>query len=247
MKSKKILIVDDNDLNRKLFENLLGQIYSFESAKNGQEALDKTQREKFDLILMDIQMPQMDGITAMKKIRLNPSFDSPIIAVTAFAETHERTAFINEGFDEFILKPIRPREFLETIRSILLHKKKEEPEQTVDKPEVILDKNILKQLLKYNSEDAIKNVFEEFDKECSLIIQLLNSLPPNSSELLENIHSFKGNSGTLGAVRIYLASQKMEESLKNKSFETWEKQKETMLIEIEDFRKLLNEEIIFES
>jgi two-component system, OmpR family, alkaline phosphatase synthesis response regulator PhoP len=246
MKSKKILIVDDNDLNRKLFENLLGQIYSFESAKNGQEALDKTQSEKFDLILMDIQMPQMDGISAMKKIRLNPGIDCPIIAVTAFAEANERNTFLNEGFDEFILKPIRPREFLKTIQGLLLHKKRNEPEQKKERPEVILDKNILQQLFKYNSTESIKMVFEEFDKECSATLQLLTTLSLDSTELLENIHSLKGNSGTLGAQRIYLASQKIEECLRKKETENWESLRTKLLREIESFKNFLNEETIFD-
>ena len=93
MKSKKVLIVDDNDLNRKLFENLIGQLFSFESAKNGLDALALTETQNFDLILMDIQMPQLDGITAMRKIRQGNN-RCPIIAVTAFADESDRVSFI---------------------------------------------------------------------------------------------------------------------------------------------------------
>ena len=88
MKSKKVLIVDDNDLNRKLFENLMGSLVTISTAKNGIEAVELAKKVDFDLILMDIQMPQMDGITAMKKIKQ----DGPchIWAVTAYAEESDR-------------------------------------------------------------------------------------------------------------------------------------------------------------
>ena len=93
MKSKKVLIVEDNDLNRKLFENLIGQLYSFQSAINGLEAIDYLTKEHFDLILMDIQMPRMDGISALKKIQNSELTESPVIAVTAFAEETDRISF----------------------------------------------------------------------------------------------------------------------------------------------------------
>ncbi|TDQ18573.1 Hpt domain-containing protein [Algoriphagus boseongensis] len=245
MKSKKILIVDDNDLNRKLFENLLGQIYSFESAKNGREALTLAQSKAFDLILMDIQMPQMDGITAMKKIRMNPGHQCPIIAVTAFAEEDERSAFLSEGFDEFIIKPIRPREFLNTIQSVLQIKKENVIEETGENPSAILDKNILQQLFKYNSQATIKSVFEEFLNECSITEKFLENEQFDLA-LLENIHSLKGNSGTLGAQRIYQASQKVEEALRTNQMENWEELISTLKNEIKEFKGFLNLETIFE-
>ena len=102
MKSKSILIVEDNDLNRKFFENLIGQIWEFESALNGREAIEKLEKRDFDLILMDIQMPEIDGITALKRIREKNLSLSPVIAVTAFADESERDSFLSQGFDGFI-------------------------------------------------------------------------------------------------------------------------------------------------
>jgi two-component system alkaline phosphatase synthesis response regulator PhoP len=168
MKSKKVLIVDDNDLNRKLFENLIGQRFSFESAKNGLEAVELAEISTFDLILMDIQMPKMDGSTAMKLIRQGRNFSCPIFAVTAFAEQSERNYFLEQGFDEFITKPIRPKEFLVLIQQYL----NGNPENTVPALEITgeipatLDINVLKHLLKYSSKSVIKKIFDEFLHEC---------------------------------------------------------------------------------
>jgi len=246
MKSKKILIVEDNDLNRKLFENLIGQLYSYETAKNGVEAIQKTEEQKFDLILMDIQMPQMDGITAMKRIKMTSLDSCPILAVTAFAEESERNNFLDQGFDDFILKPIRPREFLQTIQSflqpVIVHEETVEPEIQ----DVILDKKILNQLFKYNSKDTIRGVFEEFLNDCRILEEHLKELPIQRDQLFELIHTLKGNSGTLGIQRIYLTAQKMEEYLKNEEMGNWERFKSKLKLDIKELRDFLNQETIFE-
>ncbi|WP_332914046.1 response regulator [Algoriphagus boritolerans] len=185
MKSKKVLIVDDNDLNRKLFENLIGQIFSFESAKNGLEAVALAEAQNFDLILMDIQMPKMDGITAMKIIRQRNT-KCPIIAVTAYAEESDRTSFLQQGFDDFITKPIRPKEFLHLVRSHLSGGK--DPNRTttvIEVAEDILDKKIVDQLLKYNSNSVIGKVFDDFLEECAEVVVLIDSSSEHTSELIE--------------------------------------------------------------
>ena len=93
MKAKKVLIVDDNSLNRKVFEHIIGQIYEFGTASDGREALEKIKTGEFDLILMDIQMPNMSGLEATKIIRDLPEWaTTPIIALTANAFTEDRRA-----------------------------------------------------------------------------------------------------------------------------------------------------------
>ncbi|WP_035467510.1 response regulator [Algoriphagus mannitolivorans] len=247
MKSKKILIVEDNDLNRKLFENLLGSLYSFEVAKNGLEALHKIQEQQFDLILMDIQMPQMDGITAMKKIKALVNNCCPILAVTAYAEENERAVFLDQGFDDLIIKPIRPREFLHTVQSYLQPISEIEEETESEIQDVILDKKILGQLFKYNSKFTIKKVFKDFEKECQIVQDKMQKLPEGKEELLELIHSLKGNSGTLGAQRIFLTSQKLEACLKSEEMENWAELKAKLEFEIKELNEFLNQETIFES
>jgi CheY-like chemotaxis protein/HPt (histidine-containing phosphotransfer) domain-containing protein len=213
MKSKKVLIVEDNDLNRKLFENLIGQLYSFQSAINGLEAIDYLTKEHFDLILMDIQMPKMDGISALKKIQHSELTESPVIAVTAFAEETDRISFLKMGFTDFITKPIRPKEFLESIASHLsrIKRNSKDLEQT-SLTETILDKSIILQLMKYNSQETIKAVIRDFLLDSSSLLKKLEIAldEKNTKDLLENLHILKGNSGTLGANSIYLIAEKTE-------------------------------------
>lgn len=250
MKSKKVLIVDDNELNRKLFENLVGQLYDFKSAHNGMEAIEMATVTPFDLILMDIQMPRMDGITAMKKIREIEFGSCPILAVTAFADDGDRQNFLDQGFDDFIAKPIRPREFILTIQSHF--KKQAVQESDMDKKpssEVILNLETIAQLLKYNSKEAIKKVYLDFIKECSEAISMIEqtSTIGISSELLDKIHTLKGNSGTLGATKIYNESQVCE--LLGRQNKTHEFLEETKILKnhILEFQEFFKNETIFES
>ncbi|MFT4857633.1 MAG: two-component system alkaline phosphatase synthesis response regulator PhoP [Algoriphagus sp.] len=213
MKSKKVLIVEDNDFNRKLFENLIGQLYNFQSAVNGLEAIDYLTKEHFDLILMDIQMPKMDGISALEKIQHSELTTSPVIAVTAFSEEIDRISFLKMGFSDFITKPIRPKEFFESIASHLNRSKKNSDNlEQASLNATILDKSIIFQLMKYNSPETIKAVIRDFLLDTSSLLKKLEIAleEKNEQDLLENLHTLKGNSGTLGANSIYLIAKETD-------------------------------------
>lgn len=249
MKSKKVLIVDDNDLNRGLFENLIGQFYHVVSAKNGIEALALLENGKFDLIVLDIQMPQMDGFTALKKIRQRNLSDSPVIAVTAYAEENDRGSFLSLGFDEFIPKPIRPKQFLDVINSFLDNKLiASEVDDQIENEKLILDKKVVAQLIKFNANNAIKEVYNDFVSECNeLWIEIGEALKEHRLDvLMEKLHIVKGNSGTLGANSIYLISQKAENSAKAKNLPELEVDLATLRKEIDLFQHFIKEETIFE-
>lgn len=250
MKSKKVLIVDDNDLNRKLFENLIGKLFDFESAKNGIEAIEWVGKTSFDLILMDIQMPKMDGITAMKKIKNDQLASCPILAVTAFAEESDRNSFLEEGFDEFITKPIRPREFLALIQEIMIGNSK--TDETASKSELeeayILDRTILQHLSKYNSSQVIRKVLDEFSIECQETIRLIEEQDQlgDLSDLLEKIHTVKGNSGTLGAMRIYASAIKAEGFGRSDNRPDFMEEIKKLKNEMNQFQEFLKQETIFD-
>ncbi len=246
MKSKKVLIVDDNDLNRKLFENLIGQIFSFESAKNGLEAVSMAESQNFDLILMDIQMPQMDGITAMKKIRQGNN-RCPIIAVTAFAEESDRASFLEQGFDEFITKPIRPKEFIKLLQNYLSGN--EIGKTSLEITQDILDKKIIDQLLKYNSKPVIKKIFDDFLVECTETEEMIDENYSNTPplDLIEKIHAMKGNSGTLGAMKIYISATHAEEYGRKENYSQFAEEVKNLKNEIQQFREFLKQETIFDT
>ena len=115
---KKILVAEDNDSNFILMTYILKKFYQFERAKNGQEAVDMVEKGEYDLVLMDIKMPIMDGLEATKKIKeTHPSL--PIIALTANAFDSDRQMAFDAGCDEFLSKPISSDLCLKTITKVL--------------------------------------------------------------------------------------------------------------------------------
>ena len=104
----KVLAVDDNEANLKLIKALLKeQVKDVVTATNGEEALALCKQEKYALIFMDIQMPKMDGITALKHIKADTFNEhTPIVAVTAHALSDEKGKLLNEGFNSYMTKPI---------------------------------------------------------------------------------------------------------------------------------------------
>ncbi|RLD36435.1 MAG: hypothetical protein DRI74_09080 [Bacteroidetes bacterium] len=122
-RSLKILLVEDNMLNQKFAKVTLDkQGHFLDIAKNGKVAIEKFKTETYDLILMDIQMPIMNGIEATKEIRRieNKKSTEPIkiIAITAFALDNNREACINAGMDDFLAKPFKPNQLIRMINEI---------------------------------------------------------------------------------------------------------------------------------
>lgn len=107
--SSRILLVEDNLINQKVAQLMLTRLgHQVDTAANGIEALACLERSHYGLILMDCQMPEMDGFTATRAIRARPTADArtPIIALTANAFSADRTEALEAGMDDFITKPI---------------------------------------------------------------------------------------------------------------------------------------------
>ncbi len=121
MAGELILIVEDNEKNRKLARDVL-QVKGYQTieSETAEEGLELARNRSPALILMDIQLPGMDGITAMKQLKADVKTKSiPIIAVTASAMTNNRTAMLAEGFDGYQTKPISLKDFLGEIQRVL--------------------------------------------------------------------------------------------------------------------------------
>jgi PAS domain S-box-containing protein len=109
----KVLVAEDNQFNRVLIQIILNNNHiQYDMANNGLEAYEKAQNDFYDIILMDIQMPEMDGIEAMQKIRDEKGKDIPIIAVTAHAIPEELNHYLELGFSDFITKPFNEETLL---------------------------------------------------------------------------------------------------------------------------------------
>ncbi len=123
MSSKqKILIVEDNPANLELFMDILDNIGGYEClyTTNGEEVLDIAKREKPDLVLLDIQLPGVDGLTIGSMLKSNADTKHlKIIALTAHALKGDKEMFLEKGFDGYIPKPIKMKEFLSAIEGYL--------------------------------------------------------------------------------------------------------------------------------
>lgn len=119
--AKRILIVEDNDLNLKLFRDLLGANgYETVETKEGLEAITLTRNLKPDLILMDIQLPEISGLDVTKKIKADEEIRHiPVVAVTAFAMKDDEEKILRAGCEAYISKPISIDHFLSTVKKFL--------------------------------------------------------------------------------------------------------------------------------
>ena len=118
---KKILIVEDNEKNMKLVRDILRhQGHATLEAVNGLDGVRLAEEEHPDLVLMDIQLPDIDGIEALGRIRKDTSLDAiPVLAVSASVMPDDQQKIISSGFDAFITKPINLKQFVETVQRFL--------------------------------------------------------------------------------------------------------------------------------
>lgn len=120
----RILVVDDDARNLRLAAAALEQAgYEVFSAEGGAEGIEAARAHAPDLVLMDVQMPGTDGITALRRLRAEPSTATlKVVALTALAMKGDAERLIGEGFDGYLEKPIRYREFLASVAALLAGK-----------------------------------------------------------------------------------------------------------------------------
>jgi two-component system, cell cycle response regulator DivK len=121
MAGELILVVEDNDKNRKLVRDVLtAKGYRLLEAETGEEGLRLAREQRPALVLMDIQLPGINGIEALRQLRADAATATiPVMAVTASAMTHDRQKIMAAGFDAYQSKPLSIRPFLELVREVL--------------------------------------------------------------------------------------------------------------------------------
>jgi len=117
-KALRILVAEDNPSNQKVLVQMLKRMgYRADAVADGREVIQALERQDYDLVLMDIKMPEMDGITATKVIRkLRPENGPKIVAITAFALEVDREKCLEAGMDDYISKPVKIGDLAEMLK-----------------------------------------------------------------------------------------------------------------------------------
>jgi DNA-binding response OmpR family regulator len=213
MKSKNILIIENKEQDRKLMEYLIGQVHTFQSFDQGTVALSQMANQKPDLILFSLQLIDIEPILILQKSRALGNHFCRVVGLISSTEVQHIPYFRDLGFDELISKPIRPKEFISKIQSLLALPEKTEA-SAEEKPSSIsiLNPEVYQQLLRLSSKEVIFQVFSDFAEECENLLQLLEKSceSETTEEITRAIHTLKGNSGTLGLDKLFEVAKHSE-------------------------------------
>jgi len=141
--AKKILIIEDEKDIRDLLEHYLKREgYVVQSAGDGEVGLQKIRRERFDLLILDLMLPQMDGLEICRSVRANPQTAAlPIIILTAKAEEADRVVGLEMGADDYVTKPFSPREIVARVKALFRRLEKPQPsEERSEYAGILLDR-----------------------------------------------------------------------------------------------------------
>ena len=248
-----ILLAEDNPVNRVLAQKLLQkQGHTVTSVNNGIEALrlwEQNQSRQFEIILMDVQMPEMDGLQAATRIRereLGTGAHIPIIAVTAHAMKGDREKCIAAGMDDYITKPLRFADLAELLERYSVGERIERPLESprASSPAAVFDsQGVLERVLGDRPLLAeLLNIFcGEYGQRQA---ELREALAARDTALLERAaHSLRGSAGNLGAAATALAAAALEQFARDgdligagESIAAIEAEMARLLPEIEPFR-----------
>jgi len=239
----KILLVDDNHVNLFIAEKILEKAgCKIITAINGEDAIAKAlDHDDFDLILMDIQMPKMDGISATKVIKEHLQEKTPpIIAMTAYAMKEDQEKFLNSGMNDYISKPISADNLLNKVKHWLTQKKlnvvKSKKKSRTIELEVI-NKDVAKNLLYLTDKETIIQIYTELEVELKEGLKDCMALYPKGQlgEIRKILHTLKGSSGTLGVSKVENKVKEIEHNLKQNIYFELEKELSILGILAEEF------------
>ena len=227
LETLRILLAEDNKLNQKFVSYLLTQSgHQVFSVNNGNEVLQALEQMRFDLILMDVQMPELDGVSATKRIRLSESdsinSDIPIIALTAHAMKGDREKFINAGMDDYITKPVDYNELKWIMTRVLKTSRKNLTDSIAIKQQKgnlpSLDKQAGLHRVKGKTE-LLHELKQIFLSDLPDLIQKMKDSMENKDfkSLSDNAHRLKSTSGTIGAIYTQHISQQIEIASRNQN------------------------------
>jgi PAS domain S-box-containing protein len=211
----RILLTEDNVINQKVALGILKKFgYTADIVNNGLEAVKALESKPYDLVLMDCQMPKMDGYDASRFIRKQISKEIPIIAMTAHAMKGDREKCLDAGMSDYVSKPINPKKLIDAIERWLTETGARDVRQDIDPEPVVegvFDKNSL--LNRVNGDEiAARDLIEEFFAD---IPPLLGSIKEalnmgSTSEIRAFAHTLKGIAGNVCALSLQKTAARIE-------------------------------------
>ena len=221
----RILLAEDNIVNQQVALGVLKKFHvSVEVANNGLEAVKAIEHGNFDLVLMDVQMPEMDGLEATQTIRKSLSLESiPIIAMTAHASKEDKTRCIEAGMNDFLTKPLNPEMLFEMLKNWLPEKKKMKQNDIIPK----IETNKTSDTMLFDKEGMLARVMGDENLAIILINTFLNDIPCQMDTLRQHLeaddcvaatrqsHTIKGAAANVGAMMLSQIAAEMESAGKS--------------------------------
>jgi PAS domain S-box-containing protein len=222
-----ILLVEDNEINQQVASEILEQAgFNVDVANHGQEALDRLEAHAYDCVLMDIQMPVMDGFTATNRIREQERFaELPVLAMTANATVEDRQKSLAAGMNEHIAKPINPDLLFEALLRWIPHAERELP-QAFEASSGIDDDFAIPEMAGIDTADGVARL----GGNVGSYLKLLRKFRDNQADSVDRIrqehgagnfgeaarvaHTLKGVSGSIGATALQEMAMRLEVILK---------------------------------
>ena len=211
----KILLVDDEpDILEIVGYNLSSEGYKVITAENGAKAVKKAKKEKPQLIILDVMMPEMDGIEACEQIRAIPNLKDVIITfLTARGEDYSQVAGFDAGADDYITKPIKPKVLVSKVKALLRRYKEENKQENVLKiGDLTIDRDAYKIMLKGKEIILPRKEFE--------LLSLLTSKPGKVFKRDEILDKVWGNEVVVGGRTIDVHIRKLREKIGDDTFRT---------------------------
>ncbi len=223
----KILLVDDNNVNQLVASEILKKSGCLvETASNGLEAIEKVKNNTYDLIFMDIQMPQMDGTTATREIKkLGISPLPPIIAMTAYAMEEDREKFLSAGMDDYIAKPIKSEVLINKIAEKLNLNEKSDyfstsNDQAETRSQTVISMDVLKSMMAFVDHPTLISIYQEFEAETYTQLEECKNMFGfgDFKNIQSHLHTIKGTAGTLGIEKLESQARQIESNIKQNNF-----------------------------
>ena len=249
--SPRILVAEDNPTNQKVAQAILEKMrFHCDIAVNGKEAVQAVETGEYDLVFMDIQMPEMDGLEATKKIRelSPPANEVPVVAMTAHAMKGDRETCLAAGMNDYITKPVSQKSIFDAIHkwtTLMEEPPKDSPTAPPDAgPEnseelPLFDRAGMGERL-MEDEELIQAVLGSFLETTPDLIENLNeALAQGDAETAErHAHSMQGSSSSAGAMRVHAVATRIREAAKIGDLDTVKTELPEIQVQFDAFKEV---------